>query len=711
VNSAIGGTTLSASLADSQAQLNQAMGADPGFGSDSLVQFANAYRASGGGPTLAFLGFNPFQVIANGSFHYLFWSLIVIFLGIMTLVAMQQALRSRYAMSARSPLVIVAQVYFRLMVGVLIISNIPLVYAMLMTLNSALSQGVQAMAAAGSVASLFQAGSMGTLTFAQARLEAIRNAAARRAVALYPGGASRDEMIQIGTWYNAMAGAINPALSAQSLPGQLPVLTAATWTNAQTPDDQVASYVGRNVVQNFGQMVADLGALPAASGPLSIAFPSGGSTSLSLLSAALANDDAQAAQAMTLPSTPSSNAQFEAARQLYAKDVMADTLGYLDTQLLAVVNASPTLAQRAQGWFSEKVEQAAAAAGGFMTEWRAAVDWVSRGIGVVLTRMVAFFFNAATGALIELELFMLVLAMPLWLLPATEAAFQGVLRSLVALSMAVPAYQFIMLFVDALMALVLKYVMFGPLATGNAGAAQTAGGVATLVVTAVVAVGSGGELVALVMFCYMITYVFLAIYVAIKTPKLIAYFLKGAGAAGAFLSTFATGLIAGATAALATAAVAGGGGGGLAGRLLGGGTGPALRGGNAQGPGGGGGAAVFGGGFRPPLGRFKYSAAPPAQSRSGRPRAVSSAERLPLPSEATRQAAASTFKPPLAEAATFGLRTFADCLGADSPAEGFKIAIHALETHRKQKEKEAEARHKTQLQAEKAAVKPGRRSK
>ncbi len=56
----------------------------------------------------------------------------------MTLVAMQQALRSRYAMSARSPLVVIA--HFRLMVGVLIISNTPLVYAILMTLNSVLSQ-------------------------------------------------------------------------------------------------------------------------------------------------------------------------------------------------------------------------------------------------------------------------------------------------------------------------------------------------------------------------------------------------------------------------------------------------------------------------------------------------------------------------------------------------------------------------------------------
>jgi len=84
---------------------------------------------------------------------------------------------------------------------------------------------------------------------------------------------------------------------------------------------------------------------------------------------------------------------------------------------------------------------------------------------------------------------------------------------------------------------------------------------------------------------------------------------------------------------------------------------------------------------------------------------------LSRPSEATRQAAASTFKPPLAEAAGFGLRTFADCLGADSPADGFKIAIHALETHRKQKEKEAEAQHKARQQAEKAAAKPTKRSK
>jgi len=676
--SAIGGTTLSAGLADSRTQLNQAMGADSSFGTDSLAEFASAYRASGGGPTLAFLGFNPFQVIATGAFHNLFWGVVVIFLGVMTLVAMQQALRSRYAMGARSPLVLIAQVYFRLMIGVLIICNIPLVYAILMTLNSVLSQGVQAMAT-GSMTSLFQTGSMGTLTFAQARMEAVRNAAARRAVALYPGGASRDEVVQIGTWYNAMAAAINAGLSAQNLPGQLPLLAAATWTNPQTPDDQVASYVGRNVVQNFGQMVADLGALPASSGALAIAFPTGGSTSLTLLSATLATDDAQAAQAMTMPNTPSSNSQFEAARQLYAKNVLADSLTYLDTQVLSVINASPTLAQRAQAWFSEKVEQAAAAAGGFMTQWRAAVDWIGRGIGVVLTRMVAFFFNAATGALIEIELFMLVLAMPLWLLPATEGAFHGVLRSLVALSIAVPAYQFIMLFVDALMALVLKYVMFGPLAAGNPGAAQAAGGVATMVVAAVVAVGSGGEMVALVMFCYMIAYLFLAIFVAIKTPKLVAFFLKGAGAAGAFLSTFATGLIAGATAALTTAAVAGGGG-GLAGRMLGGG-GP-LRGIFSQ-------HHAPSSGLSP--GRFKYAGQEQARRPATPKRAAAPAPPPPPPSSPS----------PFREAAGFGLQTFTDCLQANSPGDGFKIAMHAWDGHRKQKEKEAEAWHKARLQAAK----------
>ncbi len=402
---------------------------------------------------------------------------------------------------------------------------------------------------------------------------------------------------------------------------------------------------------------------------------------------------------MTLPNTPSSNSQFEAARQLYSKNVLTDTLAYLDTQLLSVVNASPTLAQRAQGWFSEKVEQAAAAAGGFMTEWRAAVDWIGRGVGVVLTRMVAFFFTAATGALIEIELFMLVLAMPLWLLPATEGAFYGVMRSLVALSAAVPAYQLIMLFVDALMGVVLKYAMFGPLAAGNAGAAQTAGGIATLVATALVAVGSGGEMVALVMFCYMISYVFLAIYVAIKTPKLVALFLKGAGAAGSFLSTFATGLIAGASAALATAAVAGGGG-SFAGRMLAGGHSGPMRGAFSQGRTG----AVSGNNgpslVRPVLRQPKFAAGENRRRRSPVPRGPSEIDSPP----STPNPHAS----PWGEAAGFGFRTFTDCLGADSPGEGFKIAMRALESHRKQKEKEAEASHKARLLAGKPAPKSGR---
>jgi hypothetical protein len=687
--STIGGTTLSAGIADSQAQLSQAMGAGAGYGTDSLAQFAAAYRASGGGPTLAFLGFNPFQVVATGAFHALFWSVVVIFLGIMTLVALQQALRGRYALSARNPMVVISQVYFRLMMGVLIISNTPLVYGVLMTLNGVLSQGVQAMAAQAA-GGLFQAGSMGTLTFAQARIEAVRNAAARRAVALYPAGASRAEAVQLGTWYNAMAGAVNAALAARNQPGQLPVLQSAAWTGTLVPDDQVTSYVGRNVIQNFGPLVADLGALPASSGPLSVPFPSGGSTSLSLLSSALAADDAQAAQAMALPNTPSSNASFESARQLYARSVLADTLGYLDTQVLPVISASPTLSQRAQAWFSEKVEQAGAAAGGFMTQWRAAVDWLGRGIGVVLTRMVAFFFTAATEALLEIELFMLVLAMPLWLLPATEGAFHGVLRSLVSLSVAVPAYQFIMLFVDALMGLVLKYVMFGPLAAGGAGAAPSAGGVATLVAAALAAVGGGGEIVALVIFCYMVAYVFLAITVALKTPRLIALFLKGAGAAGAFLSTFATGLIAGAATALATAAVAGGGA-SLAGSLLGGGS---HRGGTAPGgarPGPPGGFGTF---TRPLASRPRFAA---EKTRDRQRPPAGKAPQAPRPQPSFPAAS-------LAETAGFGFRTFTDCLGADGPADGVKIALRSLEIHRRQQEKEAEARQKARLGTTRSAA-------
>jgi len=703
---ALGGTTVSAGLIDSQAQLDQAIGVGATGGTDSIAQFAGAYRASGGGPSLAYLGFNPFQLLASGAFHELYWSAIVVFLGVMTVLAMQNAIR--HTVRGRYPLDSLAQVYFRLAAGILIVGNLPLLYAVLMTVNSIASQGIQAMAAQ-SMARLFQTGSLGTLTLAQARIEAIRSAAARRTMALYPGRASRDEMVQVGTWYNAMAGAINPALAAQNLPGQLPVLDPGVWTNGQTPDDRVAAYVGRNVVQNFSQMIADLGALPSSgTGGLTVAYPPGGSTSVGLLSTALAEDDAQAAQALGLPNTPSSSAQFEAARQAYSRNVAADALAYLDSQVLPVLGASPTLAQRAQVWFSEKVEQAAAAATGFLTDLRAAVDWLGRAIGLTLTRILAFFFTAATKVLIEIDLFVLVLAMPLWLLPATEEAFFGVLRSLFALALAAPAYQFVMLFVDALMGLVLNYVIFGPLATGAGGTLQAAGGAAYLTASAVAAVGSGGETIVLVMFCYLVAYAFLAIYAALKTPKLVAVFLKGAGVGGAFLSTFATGLIAGAATALATTAV---GGSSLAGTLLG--AGPRFAGG-AGGRAGPiqpepvlsvqrreGASERTVPGRTPPLGRLSASKGAPAAAPVGRGPNLGG---MAGPSAAVQAGLARR----QVEAAGFGVRTFAECLRAAHPGDGLKIAMRALEEHRKLQEKEAESRYKLQKSAEKAATKkPG----
>ncbi len=672
----IGGTTISAGIVDAQLQLAGANAS--GAGSD-LAELASAYRTSGGGPTLAFLGFNPFQLIATGPFHFLYWSLIVIFLGIMAVTALQQSLRGRQTMTARHPLAALAQVNFRLLIGALVVANTPLLYAILITVNSAVSQGVQAMAAQ-SMAALLQEGGVGPLTFAQARLEAIRHASARRVIALHPAGASREEIVQLGLWYNAMAGAINAELARQALPGRLPPLDAAVWADATAPDDRVSATVGRTLVQNFSQMLADLAALPATGGALAVGYPDGRTTELPLLSSALAADDAQAGAALAQPAVPAGNAALESARELYSREVLADTLNYLDTRILAVLGASPTLAQRTRAWFSDQVERAAAAAGGFLDQMRAAVDWAGRALGVVLTRMVAFLFTAIVKILIELNLFVLVLAMPFWLLPATEEAFYGVLRSLAALAVAVPAYQFVMLLVDALMALVLKYLLFGPLAPGGGGTLPAAGGAAYAVTAALAVAGSGGEIIALATFCYLVTYLFLAVYVACKTPKLVAVFLKGAGAGGAFLSTFATGLIAGASTALATAAV---GGGGIAGNLLGE---RGVRGGGgmpAPWAGTGGSPAVF----RPQLGRVVSASLQPAPSAPASRRPTS---------------------PPWSETARFGLRTFIENLGATSPADGFETARKGWERLQKQREKEEDARLKAGAKAEKESAKPVR---
>jgi hypothetical protein len=671
---AVGGTTLSAGLADAQAQL--ASWAAGGSGPDSISQAADAYRASGGGPTLALLGFNPFQIVATGSFHALYWGLVVIFLGIMAVTAMQQSLRGRQTMTARHPLAALAQVNFRLLLGVVLMANTPLVYGLLMTVNTAVSTAVQAMSDQA-LGHLLQAGGMGPLTFAAARADAIRDAAARRAIALHPAGASRAEMTQLGEWYNALAGAINAALEGCAQPGQLPLLDSSRWTDGTFPDDRLAAAVGRTLVQNFGALVAALGALPPTTGPLTIGFPAGQSTRLVLLASALAPDDAQAAETLALPALPSSTAAFEAGRQRYAKAVLSDTLAYLDDQLLPVLGSSPTLAQRARAWFSDQVERAAAGAGGWLSPVRGIVDWVGRSFGVVLTRMVAFMFTAAVKVMIEVDLFLLVIAMPFWLMPATEEAFYGVLRSLGWLTVIVPAYQFIMLFVDALMALVLRYLLLGPAAAAGAGWEQAAGGAAYGTTAAMAVAATGGEVAALALLCYLVTYLFLATYVALKTPKLVAAFLKGAGAAGAFLSTFATGLIAGASTALATAAV---GGSGSAGRWL-------AAGGSPRGA--------------------PTPAAPPVAGRA--PGSGPAAPHRPQFGRVTAQHPPRAAAPPWKETVRFGVRTFFENLESTSPADGLATARKAWERQQKLREKEDDARQKLEAKAEKAAAPPAAR--
>ena len=62
--------------------------------------------ASSGGPLLTLLGFNPFALVATGAFHALYWAVVVLFLGVMTLIAMQHVLVGRYTIRGRHPLAI-----------------------------------------------------------------------------------------------------------------------------------------------------------------------------------------------------------------------------------------------------------------------------------------------------------------------------------------------------------------------------------------------------------------------------------------------------------------------------------------------------------------------------------------------------------------------------------------------------------------------------
>lgn len=549
----LGGVTISASLADAQNQINQALGYGTTFSTDTISQFASSYRSSGGGPILKLIGFNPFQIFTSGNFHLLYWSIITLFLSITCILALHRSISARTTAAIKHPLGHITNVYFRLLVGVLVIANTPIIYGFLMTINLTLSQGVQSIAA-DYTNGLIQSNNLGTLTFAETRAEAIRNACARRVVALYPSDITKLQMIEVGNFYNAVAQSINNIYANQSSYTSIPVLDLNTSIN-QSNDAQTINYIGRFVMQNFPILISALGSIDPNINNLEIIYPSNTTNNLPLLSSALVADDLSANNAIISTNSSSSTEAFENSRQNYSKAILNDTLQYLDTSFLTIIRSSPTLTQKLTTWFSERVEQAAIAANNFMSKWRILIDWAARDIGIILTRLVSFVFSIGVAMLIEIELFVLTLAVPFWLLPSTEDAFYGILRSLSNLSIIVPVYQFIMLFVDGLMGLALKYILLGSAATATNAITSSVTGAVYSGSIAIATISSDGELIILVAACYLIAYLFLTIYIAIKTPSLIGSFIKGAGVAGEFISNFATGVIAGASTALVTAGV------------------------------------------------------------------------------------------------------------------------------------------------------------
>jgi hypothetical protein len=330
-------------------------------------------------------------------------------------------------------------------------------------------------------------------------------------------------------------------------------------------------------------------------------------------------------------------------------------------------------------------------------------------IGEILTRIVAYVFSAGCAVAIELNLFILTLALPFWLIPSTERAFYGVLRSLVAFTVAVPAYQFIMLFVDGLMSLTLRLIMFGSLGVPGASVGQAASGVAYTVSAAIVAMSSP-EFVACVLFGYLIAYIFLAIYAALKTPKLITLFLQGAGAVGGFVSMMATGAVVGlvgfAMAASGSPALArrglsfarsrrDAGGGSLGGAqttadFLPGGPGPQSGGGNRFGTAG----SQTPPASHPQLGRVvsrEYSEGTPRPSGAApvasQPPAVAPAAAVPRPSD----------RRDVAEGLGLGLQISARTLRTDSPSEAMDAAIQTLKAHADAKERQEEQAYRRNM--------------
>jgi hypothetical protein len=510
----LGGNTMTALLAADQQDITNELAAsaniDPGLiASHPMGTYQQLYGATGGGPTLQWLGVNLSSLTNNGSFTFLYWTVILVFGGLASGKAMMTLRRSNTDYIDQ-----LAAFVLKLFAGVIIVANPSLIYAAAMTLRDGFNQVANAMVSyvPQAVANIQQT-NLATMNLNYLKSKSI-DEAIRERIGLTQSFENDTQRQAMGNMLNSLATAVNQAAGNDLVP-------------IASSDEMANATVHERIMAD--QFTKAFRAIATMQSPTSInvTLPDGSTAAIQTLGAALNDPNSAIGQAQntvaTTPNTQANQSAIQGATNTFGSKVMSLAKAGLDTALASVLPGA-----QAALWLPTAGKKVLEAAAGAATDFvRKAMEAIIGIINIGLAYIIARGSNIVLNLLIELNVMLLVVVMPLWLLPTTSAAFTGAIRSIFNATLVMPTFQIAMFITDAVFSKVMNYVSV----------AATAGAISTVFI--------GPMALLAIMLGYIVAYVAVIVLILWKTPSMLHKMFTGAGVVSAFLGAQLTGMAAG----------------------------------------------------------------------------------------------------------------------------------------------------------------------
>lgn len=531
-SAALSGTSFSAVLLENQKTINKELASVHGIPPDAQTQnpigfYKDIYRKSNGGPIANWLGVPMSRITSSAAFKTLYW-LVVLVAGI---VCVMRAL-SEIKQSSTAPFEHMVAFFLKLFAGAVIVSQPALIYALLMTARDGLNLVVTEIVTpsdpgtTNAVATSISTGNLGTLD-----LDLIRNRAVQRGIdqrLAITQSLTVEERKQMGLLLNAMATALN---SATGKP-YVPIVPESEFMadDNKSPDSS-------HSISMAGQFEKFYLASASVDHPATIGVQSGGTTADITVLGSLINDAQRAPQKtrqeiMSLAQVPENRDTIELLKQRYEDEVFRSTKNTIDLNLGALIKVRtdiPGIAARLSGQLKQAVEDAASAVVAGPMKWiETALRAIVSAINEILARFIGRGANIVLNLILECNLALLVIIMPLWLLPATPRAFTGVVRSMFNVTLIMPTFQVLMFISDAI---------FGKILTVVSGA---------VLVGTIATPATGGLPLLAITLGYIVMYTTTVVILLFRTPKILNALFQGTGAVSAWLASKAVGMAAGA---------------------------------------------------------------------------------------------------------------------------------------------------------------------